>query len=318
MVVPDVFYDKHLFVRKLREIGTANAIVDEVFSGLPEKFTMHSLEVRLHEIGNIHRSDEDYSHIFHRDRVHILSLAQSNYEVNFTSDQPLCERNLFPTAPTERNGLEDARFVQFTDDASTRYYATYTAYNGVHTVPQLIETSDFLGFQMSTLNGPEVHNKGMALFPRKINGLFAMLGRQDNENLYFMLSEHPHFWSTKQLILAPKEPWELIQLGNCGSPIETEHGWLVLTHGVGPMRQYSISAILLDFEDPTIVIGRLKQPLLVAEEDEREGYVPNVVYSCGAVVHGDKLILPYAVSDYSSSIATVDMRELLEELLQPA
>jgi len=167
---------------------------------------------------------------------------------------------------------------------------------------------------MSTLNGPEVKNKGMALFPRKIHGHYAMISRQDNENIYLMYSEHLHFWYTKQLILKPTYPWEFVQLGNCGSPIETEAGWLVLSHGVGSMREYSIGAFLLDKDDPSIVIGRLEEPLLTPNENEREGYVPNVVYSCGGAIHGDELIIPYAMSDHASSIAKVSVRELLNKL----
>jgi len=314
-VVPDATYDRHLFTRKLREIGIASGVVDEVFSGLGELFTLPDLEARLGSVTRQSQAAMGGARAFNRARVHILTLAQSNYEVRFTADQPLSERILFPTAPTERNGIEDARFVRFTDDdgsGSARYYATYTAYNGMTTVPQLIETDDFLRFKVNTLNGPEIHNKGMALFPRKVGGVYAMLSRQDNENIFLMRSEHPHFWSAKDLVLAPKEPWEFVQVGNCGSPIETDRGWLVLSHGVGAMRRYSISAFLLDLEDPRKVVGRLREPLLFAEGDEREGYVPNVVYSCGALLNGDSLILPYAVSDYATSFAVASLPEILD------
>ena len=181
-------------------------------------------------------------------------------------------------------------------------------------MPELLETDDFLRFRISTLNGPEVRNKGLALFPRKINGYYAMLSRQDGENIYVMYSDMLHFWYTKQLIAKPTYPWEYVQLGNCGSPIETEAGWLVLTHGVGPMRKYSMGAFLLDLEDPTRVIGRLHQPLLAPNENEREGYVPNVVYSCGGVIHNGHLIIPYAMSDYASTFATVPVNQLLERM----
>jgi predicted GH43/DUF377 family glycosyl hydrolase len=313
-VVPDASFDRHLFTRKLREVGISSGIVDEVCGRMNEEFTLRELEERLEAVSLNLQSDIARARAFVRSREHFLSLAQSNYEVRFSPDSPLSERVLFPTAPSERNGIEDARFVRFVDEDSIRYYATYTAYNGSTTVPQLIETEDFVRFKMSTLNGPEVRNKGMALFPRKIGGRYAMLSRQDNENIFLMFSEHLHFWSNRQQILSPAEPWEYVQIGNCGSPIETERGWLVLSHGVGPMRRYSISAFLLDLDDPSRVIGRRREPLLVAEGGEREGYVPNVVYSCGAVASGDRLILPYAVSDYASSFAVVDLPDLLSSM----
>jgi predicted GH43/DUF377 family glycosyl hydrolase len=216
----------------------------------------------------------------------------------------------------ESNGIEDARFVRFTDDGgAVTYYATYTAYNGRDILPQLIETQDFLHFRVLTLNGDAAQNKGMALFPRKIDGRYAMLSRQDDENLFIMLSDNPHYWSDPQMLLRPAEPWESVKIGNCGSPIETKAGWLVITHGVGPMRKYCIGAALLDLNDPTKVIGRLREPLLCPEGDEREGYVPNVVYSCGSLVHGNQLILPYAMSDTATAIASVSLDEILKALL---
>ena len=183
--------------------------------------------------------------------------------------------------------------------------------NGKLILPQLLQTPNFLDFKFSTLNGPAVQNKGMALFPRKINGLYAMLGRQDYENIYVMFSDHLHFWHNAQLILKPTFPWEFIQLGNCGSPIETEAGWLVLSHGVGSMRKYCIGAFLLDLNDPTKVVGRLREPLIKPNENEREGYVPNVVYSCGGLVHRRTLVIPYAMSDYATTFATVPLDEVL-------
>ena len=194
------------------------------------------------------------------------------------------------------------------------YYATYTAYNGRSILPQLIETTDFLHFRILTLNGSAVQNKGMALFPRRINGRYAMLSRQDDENLFIMFSDSPHYWSDPQVILRPSEMWESVKIGNCGSPIETEKGWLVITHGVGPMRKYCIGAALLDMNDPTKVIGRLREPLLSPEGNEREGYVPNVVYSCGSMLHEGQLILPFAISDRASVIASIPLEELLAAL----
>jgi predicted GH43/DUF377 family glycosyl hydrolase len=205
--------------------------------------------------------------------------------------------------------------VQFySENNDVTYFATYTAYNGREIIPKLIETSDFFNFKINQFKGKESVNKGMALFPRKIGNEFAIISRQDEESLYIMFSNSIDKWGNKQLLLKPKYEWEAIQIGNCGSPIETKSGWLVLTHGVGILRKYSIGAILLDLENPTRVIGRLKQPLLAPNEFEREGYVPNVVYSCGSLIHRDKLIMPYALSDYSSSFSIIDLNELLESL----
>jgi predicted GH43/DUF377 family glycosyl hydrolase len=241
----------------------------------------------------------------------ILALAQANYAVYYERDSDLSERVIFPYAPSESNGIEDARFVRFVEpNGKVRYYATYTAYDGKSILPQILETTDFLHFEISTLNGPEVQNKGMALFPRKVDGHYAMISRQDGENIYIMFSDHLHFWYSKTLLLKPTYPWEFVQLGNCGSPIETEEGWLLLTHGVGPMRKYSIGAALLDKRDPTRVLGRTRLPILSPNENEREGYVPNVVYSCGGEIHHRTLILPYAMSDYASSFATIPLNDI--------
>ena len=204
---------------------------------------------------------------------------------------------------------------EFTDDdGSVRYYGTYTAFNGIRILPQLIESVDFRTVRVHTLNGRYVQNKGLALFPRRIDGDYVMVARIDGENLYLCRSDNIHFWNEAKLIQNPKHPWEYVQIGNCGSPLETEAGWLMLTHGVGPMRRYCIGATLLDREDPSIVKGQLQEPLLVPEETERDGYVPNVVYTCGAVIHCDTLIMPYAVSDWATRFATVDVPELLDHL----
>jgi predicted GH43/DUF377 family glycosyl hydrolase len=222
---------------------------------------------------------------------------------------------LFPATPSQRNGIEDARFVRFQDeDGSQRYYATFTAFDGRVVVPELVETSNFLLFRFITLNGPAAENKGMALFPRKINGQYAMLSRQDNENIHLMFSDNVHFWNETQVLLTPKFPWELVQLGNCGSPIETEAGWLVLSHGVGPMRKYCIGAFLLDLDDPGKVIGRLREPLLKPNQNEREGYVPNVVYTCGALLHQGELFIPYGLADQATGFAIVPLAEVLAAL----
>ena len=235
-------------------------------------------------------------------------------EVVFEPDQDISERVIFPVTESQSNGIEDARFVQFSDGGRTTYYATYTAYRGTSIRSELIETSDFLSFRMPPLHGAAARNKGMALFPRRIDGKYAMIARQDNENLYLIYSDDLHRWEGGQAILKPQFPWEFVQIGNCGSPIELEEGWLLLTHGVGPVRKYSIGAALLDKRDPSRVLARSSEPLLRPEPSEREGYVPNVVYTCGAMAHGDQIILPYAVSDTFSNFATIKVSALMRAL----
>jgi predicted GH43/DUF377 family glycosyl hydrolase len=244
-------------------------------------------------------------------------LVESNYEVSFSPSIPLSQRVIFPSSLNESNGMEDARFVRFVDeDRSATYYATYTAYDGRVILSQLMETTDFLHFRIRTLNGPAVRNKGMALFPRRIDGRYAMLSRYDDENLYLVLSDDLHFWSDPQLLRRPTLPWELVKIGNCGSPIETDAGWLVLTHGVGPMRKYCISAMLLDLQNPLKVIGHLNKPLLEPTADQTNGYVPNVVYTCGALVNRDRLILPYGLNDTATKVVTIDLETLLAALIK--
>jgi predicted GH43/DUF377 family glycosyl hydrolase len=235
-------------------------------------------------------------------------------EVVFTPDQDISERVIFPTTDSQSHGIEDARFVEFTDGGRKTYYATYTAYNGTAIRSELIETSDFLSFRMSPLQGAAARNKGMALFPRRLDGKYAMIARQDNENLYLVYSDNLYRWEGGQAILKPQFPWEFVQIGNCGSPIELDEGWLLLTHGVGPVRKYSIGAALLDKRDPSKVLARSSEPLLRPEPSEREGYVPNVVYTCGAMAHNDQIILPYAVSDTFSNFATIKISALMQAM----
>ncbi len=307
--VPNASYEKGLFERKLQELGLAGDFSRQVLEALGDLFTLSQLEDSADLAVTQFQTRNQETEAAARK---ILMLAQSNYEVHFAPDSRLSERVLFPVTPSQSNGIEDARFVRFqNDDGTHTYYATYTAYDGKLILPQFIETPDFLHFKFVTLNGAAVQNKGMALFPRKINGQYAMLGRQDYENIYVMFSDHLHFWQTTQLVLKPAFPWEFIQLGNCGSPIETKAGWLVLSHGVGPMRKYCIGAFLLDLQDPTKVLGRLREPLIQPNEHEREGYVPNVVYSCGSLLRGRQLIIPYAMSDYATTFATVALDEVL-------
>jgi predicted GH43/DUF377 family glycosyl hydrolase len=232
-------------------------------------------------------------------------------EVVFQTGEELSERVIFPITDAQINGIEDARFVEFLDDNGERtYYATYTAYSGRAIRSELIETKDFLSFKMTPLGGTASHNKGMALFPRKIGGRYAMIGRQDNENLYLIYSDDLYTWDGGRPFLQPIHPWEFVQIGNCGSPIELDEGWLLLTHGVGPVRKYSIGAVLLDKADPSKVLARSREPLLRPEPGEREGYVPNVVYTCGFMRHRDHIILPYAVSDTFSNFATMRISDL--------
>jgi predicted GH43/DUF377 family glycosyl hydrolase len=234
--------------------------------------------------------------------------------IAFNANEDISERLIFPITESQTNGIEDARFVLFEDEGVRTYYATYTAYSGKGIRSELIETTDFLTFKMTPLRGSAARNKGMALFPRKINGRFAMIARQDNENLYFLTSDDLYTWDGGTVILRPAFPWEFVQIGNCGSPIELEQGWLLITHGVGPVRRYSIGAALLNKADPTKVIARMQQPLVRPEQSEREGYVPNVVYTCGGIRHNGKIILPYAVSDTYTSFATTAIDELLDAM----
>ena len=241
--------------------------------------------------------------------------ASSNYRVSFPESIDLSERVLFPSGPTESHGMEDARFVRFVDDdGSVTYLATYTAFDGHQITPQMLETADFTEFRVATLSGDGAHNKGMAIFPRRIDGDYVALGRHDNVNNFLMRSRDVRVWRDATIIQEPERPWELMQLGNCGSPIETSAGWLVITHGVGAFRRYTLGALLLDLDDPSRVIGHLKEPLLSPTESERDGYVPNVVYSCGALIHAGHLVLPYGFADVGAGIATIRLDELLSRL----
>jgi predicted GH43/DUF377 family glycosyl hydrolase len=306
---PDPVYKHNIFQRKLNEMGASNEITVYILNQLPEDFTYKEL---IQKIEILHAKPQFSETIQNRTFKIMRWLADSNYEVGFHPDHSISERVIFLVSKNESRGIEDARFVQFfNENGEVFYFATYTAYNGITILPQLIETKDFIKFNILTLNGKAVKNKGMALFPRKIGGRYAMLSRQDGENNHIMFSDNIHFWQESQIIQEPELPWEFMQIGNCGSPLETNEGWIVLTHGVGPMRKYCIGAILLDLEKPTKIIARLDEPLLAPHEKEREGYVPNVVYSCGALIHNNELVIPYAMSDINSGIATVVVNELL-------
>ncbi len=306
-------YEKRSFIRKLNEMKDVQAIIPSglILDKLNDTFTYGELRDCINEARKSLHLTAEKEALFNQ----IIWLASSHYELEFSMDTNISERVIFPVSANEKNGVEDARFVKFTDDNKvSNYYATYTAYDGTTIMPKMLDTRDFYHFRILPLHGEIAQNKGMALFPRKVNGKYAMLCRLDGFNNYISFSDNISIWHEAKLLQQPKFPWEFIQIGNCGSPIETIEGWLVITHGVGPMREYVIGASLFDLQNPEKEIGRLKSPLLMPNSQEREGYVPNVVYSCGSMIHNDDLIIPYAMSDYASTYATVNLKELLNEL----
>jgi predicted GH43/DUF377 family glycosyl hydrolase len=309
--VPDQHFQKSMFRRKLRDMGEAEQLVNLIMDRLPEEFKASQLHAVLSKLAH----QEERPGEFHTVADELIWLSQANYSLGFPGECRPSEIVIFPATIHEQRGMEDLRLTAFCDDDKCiTYYGTYTAYDGHRTHPMLLETADFCSFHVSTLSGRYARNKGMALFPRKIGGQYAMLGRHDGENLYFLQSNNIYVWNKSRKIQSPIEPWELVQVGNCGPPLETPEGWIVLTHGVGAVRQYCIGAILLDLERPWRVIGRLRQPLLKPEDSERSGYVPNVVYTCGIMQHRGLLIIPYAMSDSRTSFATVRISELLTNL----
>jgi predicted GH43/DUF377 family glycosyl hydrolase len=309
---PPGAYDKGKFLAKLIELDAGNDLAWSVLRRLGDRFTLADLETSLATL-----EQDGPPHAISYETAKIMRvLAASSYVTTFPVDSVLSERVIFPAGPHETHGMEDARFVCFTDDdGRVTYYATYTAFDGYEIMPQLIQTDDFVTFRIATLNGPAAQNKGMALFPRRIHGKYVMLSRRDRENLHLATSADVGHWSDLTDLDQPSRLWELSQIGNCGSPVETAAGWVVITHGVGPMRRYALGALLLDLDDPRRVIGRLREPLLEPEKDEREGYVPNVVYSCGAMVNGEDLVLPYGLSDAAIGVAIISLPALVAELL---
>ncbi|MFO7862522.1 MAG: glycoside hydrolase family 130 protein [Salinivirgaceae bacterium] len=306
-------YNKATFAHKLDEMREIHSIVppELILDKLGDTFTYAELHNCIEDARKTIHLASNKEDLFNQ----ITWLASSNYELQFSLDTNISERVIFPVSANEKNGIEDARFVKFTDDNNqTKYYATYTAYDGTTILPKLLETEDFYHFKVMPLHGEIARNKGMALFPRKVNGKYAMLCRIDGFNNYIAFSDSINVWREAKILQQPKYSWELIQIGNCGSPIETEEGWLVITHGVGPMREYVLGAALFDLDNPEKEIGRSTTPLLIPNTHEREGYVPNVVYSCGSMVHNDDLILPYAMSDYSSTYASINLKDLISEL----
>ncbi|MEJ2854230.1 MULTISPECIES: glycoside hydrolase family 130 protein [unclassified Saccharothrix] len=301
-------HEKALFRGKLAEFGHDDEVSAVLNRYLPERFTGGELDLLLATL---------HPRLVARQEAHrtielIRWIAACSYTAEFAEDTSLSERVLWPTGPSERQGMEDARFVRFTDDDGERtHYATYTAYDGVDVAPQLLETKDFRTFRVTQTTGPGARNKGMALFPRRIGGRYAALSRGDGESTFVTTSDDLRCWTSPRRVAAPSRDWELVQVGNCGSPIETDEGWLVLTHGVGPMRVYSIGAMLLDLDHPERVLASLPDPLLVPSGEERDGYVPNVVYSCGGLLHGDTLVIPYGTSDSSIAVCTTSLTALL-------
>ncbi|WP_149304950.1 glycoside hydrolase family 130 protein [Pareuzebyella sediminis] len=303
-------YDKGRFVQKLNEMNIDEKYSALIMNDLPDHFDYHELKRSVHQI-----MASDIGTDKRLALEEMTWLIDSYYDIEFNLDSDISERVIFPTSPSESKGIEDARFVRFIeDDGSVKVYATYTAYDGHTILPKLLSTDDFSSFRIMPMHGNAAQNKNFALFPKKIKGKYAVLARVDGVNNYVMFSERNTLWNDPIKIQEPRFPWEFTQIGNCGAPLYTEEGWLVITHGVGQMRRYCIGASLFDLDDPTKEIGRLSQPLLSPLEKEREGYVPNVVYSCGSLINNGELILPYAVSDYSSSYATVHMEELLHAL----
>nr|WP_307866731.1 hypothetical protein [Pedobacter sp. ASV19] len=309
-VIRNAVYNKKLFLKKAADSMIDIEVLDEVGNKLEDKFDYAQL--RKVSIDSKNLQSDDLKKL---EYDKILWLSDTYHEMSFSRDTDISDRVIFPISEFERKGIEDARFVRFIkEDGTIIYYATYTAFDGAMIMPKLLQTTDFYDFKVSPLHGMGAQNKNLALFPRKINGKYAMMSRIDGWNNYLMYSDKINVWDHPVKLQHPEFPWEYVQIGNCGSPIETEAGWLIITHGVGPMRRYCLGASLLDINDPSIEIGRLSEPLVIPNNDEREGYVPNVLYSCGSIIHNGELIIPYGLSDYCSSFATVNLELLLDKL----
>ena len=309
--VEDTVYDGTVFRKTLVDVGASSALAEDVLKQLGERFTYSELTAELREAARKHDSPS----LAEECVENVMCLARSNYTLRIPDDAYPSELVIFPSSENESRGIEDVRLVRFVEnDGTSRLYGTYTAYNGYATFPTLLETPDYHTVQIRTMYGRYAKNKGMALFPRRIDGKYIMSGRLDGENLYVLESDNIRFWDEGRLAQTPKYWWETVVIGNCGSPLETDQGWLLLTHGVGPMRQYCNGAALLDLDDPHKLIGRTKEPLIVPTAEERVGYVPNVAYTCGAMIHNDDVLIPYAMSDMVTTFATVPLPDLLREL----
>jgi predicted GH43/DUF377 family glycosyl hydrolase len=306
-------YEKIFFQKKIRQLKMENDITKNILNKLPSKFSFDDLQNTIEKI----KTKFPDNHLLEETVNLVYFLARSNHERYFRPESHVSERVLFPVSKEAIKGMEDARFVRFREgNGSTIYYATYTAFNGFEILPMILNTKDFLSFSICAMTGAAVKNKGMALFPRKIDGKYMMVSRIDGENMYLMKSDAIDFWDKAHLFQKPLHPWEFFQIGNCGSPIETSEGWILLTHGVGPMRTYCIGAELLDLKNPAKIISRLPDPILMPLPKEREGYVPNVVYSCGGITHNNELVLPFAISDSSCGVSTIDLDELMKAFAQ--
>jgi predicted GH43/DUF377 family glycosyl hydrolase len=306
-----VDHEAATFRAELRRLDDHGDNAHYVLDALGDRFSLEELDGQLQKLHGNLTTRRNAS----RTIDVIQTIAERTYGIAFPADVDVSERLLWPSMSAESHGMEDARFVRFThDDGRITYYATYTAYDGHDISQQLLETADFCTFTSSPIVGEAAANKGLAMFPRPVGGRYVALSRCDRETNSLAFSDNPRHWPTSSPVQAPRHAWELLQLGNCGPPIETDAGWLVLTHGVGPMRSYSIGALLLDIDDPTVVLSRLPHPLVAAEPDEQDGYVPNVVYSCGAIVHADSLVVPFGIGDASIGIGTVKLSDLLAVL----
>lgn len=306
-------YTKDAFYKRTHKKDTVDERTYELLiSDLPDNFNHRELYERYWQLWNTYPEDSG-----ERDQLNsLMTVADRYYELHFSLDTDISERVLYPMIDFEMKGMEDARFLQFVfEDGRKIYYGTYTAYNGSQIRPMIIETEDFYSFIIRPVYGDAAVNKNHAIFPRKINGSYYILCRTDGINNYIIKSDRLQVWDDAVKLSEPQFPWQLYQVGNCGAPLETEKGWLVITHGVGPMRRYCLGAMLLDLDDPTKVIGQLKEPLISPMDDEREGYVPNVVYSCGSIIHNGEVFIPYGISDEAARFGTVRLDTLLEALL---
>jgi len=310
-VIKGYAYNKSDFINLMKEHNIKNDVSSEILNLLGDVFYYTQLKNAINKT----RKDKVLNLENERSVAKMLWLARSHYDISFSQDTDISERVIFPVSRTESKGIEDARFVRFEEEnGDFTYYATYTAYDGTSILPKIIETKDFYFFKNLPLHGECAKDKNFALFPKKIENKYAMLSRIDGMNQYIMFSDDITLWENAFLLQKPEFPWEFVQVGNAGSPIETDEGWLVLTHGVGPMRKYCLGIILLDLHKPQKLLARLKEPLIVPTEEEREGYVPNVVYTCGALLHNDLLIIPYSSSDYATSFATIELKKIMDAL----
>jgi predicted GH43/DUF377 family glycosyl hydrolase len=305
-------YHQLSFARKLTELGVDEGVAEAILSEVGDDFTAEDLDEALRRA-----SDRDLDPSAVAETVKIMHwVASSNYRLGFDPSDPISRRLISPAAPAESRGMEDARFVRFVDDdGAGTYYATYTAFDGERVLSQLIQSDDFTQFRISTMSGPTAYHKGLAIFPRRVQGDYLALSRHDHESIFLMRSDTPRHWSNAEVVMRPEFEWEVVQAGNCGSPLETDAGWLVITHGVGPMRRYVLGAMLLDRDEPSKVIGRLPIPLLEPRGDGSVGYVPDVVYSCGAMLHGGLLVLPHGFADHGTAIAVADVADVIAEMI---